>query len=558
MKQYYLLYFCFFSFLISISSASAQRSNFTQYDANSLYLNPAYTGATRNFRFLYSYRLQWAGADATQGSSNIDGRFDTHAISFDHFLGQGHGIGFQAVVDKISDSNKNLRWINTQLAASYAYEFLLHPRNDKKDLRLRLGGKVGFNDISLNADDLLFEDAIRRGITSEPINPIWDPKLAFDWTIGVLLSNRKFWLGGSLFNLIDQSSLFNSENPKITDQGYSVEGGTQFPFNNSRGKKGLKIGLRYKHETVPKQWDASVGYLQEFDKFGLLAGTYLRLNPGSEQTATVWNIAPYIGIKFRHNKIGKIVFQYSLDTSPNRSTRVGNIHEFSLRYEIHKKDNVEKEKLNNYREDTTKYRRRLKYTWNFNVDSLFYTHRHENSIMHIGLNDEREDKPYILSEKDKLDILKRCRDLIKTYYVDFNLFLDSIDHEPYLKNISEDLNNACFPEEGIYIYNDFKDNDSIPSEDYYRELVLRHKEKIKGKYYKIDIDITVENVDSSDINIIKQENEYVVFCKVERFPQRDSIPLNILSFEIRFPHENQKINFEDSKIKIYAIRKHEE
>ena len=337
------IYFFLELFVISLK---AQEPRFSQYDANLLYLNPAYTGATPYIRLISNYRVQWFSANSTL--SNLDGRYDTFAFSGDYYFKRrygsktetGHGFGLQAIVDR----NTNLGWVNTRLGFNYAMEILLNKAaNFIDNERLRLGVRVGLNQLNIDSPDLVFEDAINNGnilSTVESLTSLYQQNTGFDLSFGLLYSTRRFWLGGTVFNLMDNSDLFNGGGSGDIgfdrEPGFSLEGGVK----TKTRKWPLKFSSRYRWQKQANQLDLSFSIKPPFFKpskrYGIITGVFYRLtyNPSSTHA-----IAPSFAYIHTLKNLGKVIFQYSFDLNLSKNSHLGFIHEFTIRREFYKERN---------------------------------------------------------------------------------------------------------------------------------------------------------------------------------------------------------------------------
>jgi type IX secretion system PorP/SprF family membrane protein len=103
--------FVLFFLLTGPLSLKAQDPEFSQFYANPLYLNPAFTGTSGLSRVAINYRNQWP---------NHGNTFVTNYLSFDKFVGSLRGgIGFQVMYDV--QLNGVIRDLNSSFL--YAHHF---------------------------------------------------------------------------------------------------------------------------------------------------------------------------------------------------------------------------------------------------------------------------------------------------------------------------------------------------------------------------------------------------------------------------------------------------
>ena len=86
-----------------VTKSFAQDPGFTQFNSVPTYLNPAFTGSTKQQRFALAYRNQWPGVNKT---------YTSYLASYDYNLANyNSGIGAYVMQDQAGSSNLS----NTQL-----------------------------------------------------------------------------------------------------------------------------------------------------------------------------------------------------------------------------------------------------------------------------------------------------------------------------------------------------------------------------------------------------------------------------------------------------------
>ena len=132
-------------------SAQAQDPHFSQFYANSLYLNPALAGSGLGPRVSLNYRNQWP---------KLQSAYVTYAAGYDqYFSGISGGLGVHVLSDRAGDGV----FLTNQVNVMYANNL-----NINRKLALKTGFQVGYAQKSLNWDRLIFPDQIdpRTGYTS--------------------------------------------------------------------------------------------------------------------------------------------------------------------------------------------------------------------------------------------------------------------------------------------------------------------------------------------------------------------------------------------------------
>jgi type IX secretion system PorP/SprF family membrane protein len=183
----------------------AQDPQFTQFYANPIYLNPAFSGTARCPRICINYRNQWP---------NISGNYVTYSASYDqHVDAINGGLGINVMQDNQARGTLNSTSVNLM------YSYLL-PINRLFSLKFAIQG--GFFQKSLDKTKLSFGDMIdaRWGFiwnTNELIPQT--NKQGFDAGAGVLGYTKNYFFGAAFHHITqpDQGLLGTSKLPlKIT------------------------------------------------------------------------------------------------------------------------------------------------------------------------------------------------------------------------------------------------------------------------------------------------------------------------------------------------------
>lgn len=297
---------------------AAQDIQFTQFYSNPIFLNPAYTGATFEHRFVLNYRNQWPGISKT---------YSTFAASYDYNITDiKSGVGIQVIRDKAGSSALS----TTGILGSYAYYYQV-----QKFKHIRLGLQLGYISRFYDHSGLVFNDQLYTG--SSVSNDIEvGPRVNFlNINAGALYTTPLLWAGFAFHNINKpNTSLVDGSNP--LPMKFSVHGGYRFVLEK-RGHNLIKYvapGINYRHQAKFDQLDIGVNFF------------YAPLSVG------VW----YRGLPFKHYKPGysnadalclllgvdikeydlRIGFSYDLTLSRLATKSMG-APELSLIYEIAKK-----------------------------------------------------------------------------------------------------------------------------------------------------------------------------------------------------------------------------
>lgn len=298
----------------------AQDPQFTQFYANPIYLNPAYTGVTYEHRFIGNYRNQWLG---------LSKAYQTFSASYDYNLADvNSGIGFQLWRDVAGSS----KFTTTSAGLSYAY----HVKLDKfRELR----GGMQFNYVSKTIDysKLVFNDQLTPNpstVSKDAINIV--PRSGYvDVNAGILLNSTEYWAGISALHI-------NSPNTSIVDGSiklpikFSVHGGYRF-VQEKKGNRLLKYispAFNYRHQQNYDQLDIGVYYVH----FPLNLGLWYRGLPLKHYKPTYPNrdaLCLLVGVDLKDYDM-RIGYSYDLTLSKLVSNSTGS-HEISIIYEIAKR-----------------------------------------------------------------------------------------------------------------------------------------------------------------------------------------------------------------------------
>ncbi len=133
----FLHYILFFLFVTG--KLFAQDSNFSQFFANPLYLNPALTGTSELPRLTMNYRNQWPQKGAT---------YTTYSVSYDQILKNSKtGLGFQLIRDQE---------LNNVINSNSASAFYSHHIQLGLQSFLTLGVQSGITLKQFNINNLVF------------------------------------------------------------------------------------------------------------------------------------------------------------------------------------------------------------------------------------------------------------------------------------------------------------------------------------------------------------------------------------------------------------------
>jgi len=213
----------FFNIFFNISSFS-QYLDYSQYYSSPLSLNPALTGVGEYGRFGIIYRNQWP---------SIYRGFQTFSTWSDYNFDNSNnnlGIIVSRQREGYAGLNSNLIGIN------FANEILLN-----SNLVIRGGLQFSYTNKNISFNNLVFGDQLNEAgiindISLETLN-FQDRINYFDLGIGIITYSNKFWLGGSLFNILEPNISFTGFKENLKNLNASSKNIYIIPSANYRRLK---------------------------------------------------------------------------------------------------------------------------------------------------------------------------------------------------------------------------------------------------------------------------------------------------------------------------------
>ena len=330
-----------------IKSLIAQDPQLTQFYAQPLYLNPAFTGTSSGSRIIANFRSQWP---------SLDSRFLTYALSYDQpipILNSNIGILLKRD-QQVSFSNPNpyissndftsihSGYQTTDITGFYAYTV---PITESLYFQAGTGLSYSFRDVGWN--NFIFSNQINidGSLNSNPTIGLPNNTISFfDMSLGGLLYTSKLWLGFSVNHLVEPSVSLVS-NSDVIYRKYGFHAGYKFSINSieniiSRGQElSITPAINYFRQGSAEQ--LSIGLYSVY--YPLLIGVWYRGIPmrtiNSSEERTILNqdaLAILAGIRLK-----RIVLGYSYDyTISELANFSGGSHEISLTYNFKISDNL--------------------------------------------------------------------------------------------------------------------------------------------------------------------------------------------------------------------------
>jgi type IX secretion system PorP/SprF family membrane protein len=219
MKNGYSLLLAAGLFCLPLIPLKAQDPEFSQFYANSLYLNPALAGSKICPNIQTNYRQQWPG---------IAGTYSTFAASYDQYAYKVKGgIGVTVVHDQAGQGTLN----TTGVGVVYAPVIPLG-----RNASISVGFQAGWWQKAVNWSMLNFGDQIdpRNGfILTTQETPGQVRVNSFDLGAGAMFSSRTFYAGVATHHILEQNeSLLNGNSP--LPRKYTVHAGGIIRIGNSK------------------------------------------------------------------------------------------------------------------------------------------------------------------------------------------------------------------------------------------------------------------------------------------------------------------------------------
>ena len=200
--------------IIFVVKASCQDVQYSQYYANPLYLNPAFSGSTTMHRLVVNHRLQWP---------NLPKAFANYSASYD-YNATGLNSGFGLLLNSDVAGSASLR--SNLISFNYAYNIQLQ---DKWVIKPAMA--FGWVNRTIDYEKLVFGDQIDFGMDGAPTQ---DPAVSaikansyIDIATGILAYSQNFWFGFSVFHVNEpNNSLINGQS--TVPMKYSIHSGYFF------------------------------------------------------------------------------------------------------------------------------------------------------------------------------------------------------------------------------------------------------------------------------------------------------------------------------------------
>ncbi|WP_051313376.1 PorP/SprF family type IX secretion system membrane protein [Sporocytophaga myxococcoides] len=305
---------------VAINNATAQDIQFSQFYANTLYLNPAFAGSTHDLRGVLHQRIQWP---------KLEAKYITSSASLDTYIKKTKG-GVGLIVMKDWQGANTIS--STDIALQYAQEVDFSPK-----FSMRFGLQGAYVSRNINYAQLTFPDQYTDGgysglATSEDFGA--NRKNFFDLSAGTVLYSDKLWLGISAHHINNPNQSFYNEVSRLPVKigivgGYKIElDGGEANNGNKTNRYTLTPTFYYKMQGKSDQLDLGIYGMRE----DLMVGFWYRGIPVKHYERNLQNNESMVVLLGW--RINKLVVSYSYDFTISKlnNTRTGGSHEFNLTY----------------------------------------------------------------------------------------------------------------------------------------------------------------------------------------------------------------------------------
>lgn len=309
--------------LVVVIRVNAQDPQYSQFYANKLYLNPAFSGSEEMSRAFLTARYQWPDLYAT---------YFTGTVSFDHYFEKvKSGSGLIITRDQVPFANLK----TTDIGIQYAYRIDI-----SEDLSFRPGIQVSWVSRSIDYTKIDFpaqydDWGFQGGSTNENLS---SDRISYaNFAAGGLLYSPVFWFGFASHNLSrpNQSLLQgDSRLPVRTGfhAGYKIylkeKARKRYGFKEDDDEISLTAAANYRMEGKSDQLDlgAYLNYHQ------LVFGLWYKGLPVKNYQPTILNhesVIGLIGLDLGNFRMG---YSYDITVSRLAKANTAGAHEISLTY----------------------------------------------------------------------------------------------------------------------------------------------------------------------------------------------------------------------------------
>ncbi len=297
----------------------SQDVSFSQFYANPMYLNPAFSGSIGVPRIALQYRNQW---------HSFDNAFTTYSAAFDIPVKKMQGgIGGYVISDSQADGILNTLQFNV------AYSVFVRL---SEEYRLHGALQAGIFQNSLNKSRLIFADNLDPNYgnhgTSRELASLTDPNFTYaDFSAGIMMYSKKLFYGLAVHHLTEPNQSFyqGNENVAKLERKYTGHFGARLPvYLYGHNRKKFDISPQIIAQMQGKNSQLNYGLFAT--KRGLTVGSWFRQNFGVRYNAIIF----LVGFMKRSWQIN---YSYDFTVSGLRG-QSGGTSEISLTFLLNKNE----------------------------------------------------------------------------------------------------------------------------------------------------------------------------------------------------------------------------
>ena len=296
---------------LSSSSVFSQDPVFTQFYANPIYLNPAFSGSHGCPRVNLNHRNQWP---------NITGAYVTNTLSYDQYIPEVNGGISISFMNDMAGQN-TINWNSVNVAYSY------HLPVSRK-FTILMGAQAGWNQKFLDWNKLTFGDQIdpHSGFiyktgdlprSQKLLDNGWGTRGFFDASAGIIGFSKVFYFGVAVKHLTtpDQSLILSDDPSKLPMR-----------FTGHIGSN-IKLGGKSKY-SAPTSLSPNAIYSYQDGAMQLNLGVLVKY--GAFTAGTWWREGDAFIVSIGMDS-GTFKFGYSYDITTSKLTNgSGGSHELSI------------------------------------------------------------------------------------------------------------------------------------------------------------------------------------------------------------------------------------
>ncbi|MCR6637850.1 MAG: type IX secretion system membrane protein PorP/SprF [Sporocytophaga sp.] len=305
---------------IIINKAAGQDIQFSQFYANTLYLNPAFAGSTHDLRGVLHQRLQWP---------KLEAKYITSMTSVDTYIKKTNG-GVGLIIMKDWQGANTIS--STDIALQYAQEV-----NFSSKFSMRFGLQGAYVSRHINYAQLTFPDQYTDGgFSSIPTSEDFgvNRKNFFDLSAGTVFYSDNLWLGISAHHINMPNQSFYNEVGRLPVKigivgGYKIElDGGESNNPNKTGRYSLTPTFYYKMQGKSDQLDFGIYGMRD----DLMLGFWYRGLPIKRYDRNLQNNESMVVLLGYRIKRLVISYSYDFTISKLNTARTGGSHELNLTY----------------------------------------------------------------------------------------------------------------------------------------------------------------------------------------------------------------------------------